>query len=91
MYVYLQVQHKRVELLKHPLVVRLIDYKWRKVALPLLIPYMWIYLLFVALLTAFTVISPRPHPLSVTCEYMYACSILFPFSDKINTTKIICY
>ena len=67
-YDHYQVKHKRAELLKHPLVVRLLEYKWRKVALPLFLGYISVYLLFVLMLTLFALLSPRPSPDNDTCE-----------------------
>ena len=64
----LQVENNRTELLKHPLVARLIEYKWRKVAFPLFVAYISVYLLFLTLLTAFAMVSPRPGPESDVCE-----------------------
>ena len=51
-----QVKHKRADLLKHPLVSRLLEYKWRKVALPLFLAYITLYLLFLILLTLFALL-----------------------------------
>ena len=63
-----QVKHKRADLLKHPLVSQLLEYKWRRVALPLFLGYMAVYLLFLLMLTLFALLSPRPSPDSDTCK-----------------------
>ena len=54
---YLQVEHKREQLLSHPLVTFLLDYKWQKFGK---IIYYWklsIFCLFLIFLTAYTVFS----------------------------------
>ncbi|CAI8028560.1 Transient receptor potential cation channel subfamily A member 1 homolog [Geodia barretti] len=64
---HIMVKHKRAELLRHPLVSRLLEYKWRKVALPLFLAYIALYILFLLLLTLFAILSPRPSPSGDTC------------------------
>ena len=68
-----QVESKRTELLKHPLIYSLIDHKW-KYEMVMLFFYISLvcYLLFAVLLTTFAL--QLPNPLSPTCTYAYGSS-----------------
>lgn len=71
---HIMVKNKRTDLLKHPLVARLLEYKWRKVAFPLFLVYISLYILFLSLLTAFALLSPRPSPSGDTCILKFRSS-----------------
>lgn len=67
----LQVKHKQLHLLQHPLIARYIAYKWWRLS-PFFFGYLIIYAVFLVLLTAFVLIVPRPGPDDHHCElYMY--------------------
>ena len=56
----------QIDLLKHPLVTSLLDYKWRTYGRYFYFSNLFIYLVFLAFLTAFALVSPNPG--SETCE-----------------------
>ncbi len=55
-----QVDFDRENLLNHPLVQELIDYKWKRIAIPGFLIYLFFYLVFLILLTSFALTLPRP-------------------------------
>ena len=57
------------DLLKHPLVISLLDYKWKKFGRFVFFLNLLIYIFFLVFLTAFglTVLSP----LEMTCAYIH--------------------
>ncbi len=64
-----QVESKRTELLKHPVVTTLLDYKWRRYTQLTYFLNLSIYLLFVILLTAFALIVYSPE--EEICEFYF--------------------
>ena len=62
-----QVDYDRTEMLNHNLVQTWIDHKLKNVV-PELIIYLALYLLFLANLTVFTLLLPRPGPLNENCK-----------------------
>ena len=57
---YLQVDHRRLELLEHPVVSSLIHYKWFQFGLGSYIIKLLFYSLYLALLTVFAFFAPNP-------------------------------
>ena len=72
---FLQVASAQIDLLKHPLVTSLLDYKWRTYGRYVYFGNLFIYLVFLGFLTAFALTSPNP--VSRTCEPVF---VLFPLS-----------
>ena len=64
-----QVKYKRTDMLNHKLVQTWIDYKLRDVV-PELVIYMLLYILFLANLTTFSLLLPRPGPLTKYCKHI---------------------
>ena len=64
-----QVDSERLELLKHPIVTNLLDYKWRKYGRTVYFIYFSTYLLLLVFLTAFGLWSPTPR--SYDCELKF--------------------
>ena len=62
----MQVDYDRSDMLNHNLVQTWIDHKLRD-AIPDLVIYLIIYLLFLALLTIFALLLPRPGPSNKNC------------------------
>ena len=56
----LQVEHRRVELLKHPVVKSLIKYKWKKYGQVIYFFNLAFYALFLIFLTSFAVVVLNP-------------------------------
>ena len=61
-----QVESERTELLKHPLVTSLLDYKWRKYTRYVYFGNVAVYFLYIAFLTAFALVVHSP--LEIPCE-----------------------
>ena len=55
-----QVDFDRESLLSHPLVKELIDYKWKRIAIPGFLIYLGVYMIFLILLTSFALTLPIP-------------------------------
>ena len=71
-----QKKHGCSNLMKHPLVISLLDYKWKKFGRYIFFGNMFVYLIFLAFLTAFglVVLSPVERPYKhVLCKIFYAC------------------
>ena len=64
----MQVKHERLELLKHPLICRYINYKWWKLSFPLFLTHLLVYAVFLIFLISFCLVLPRPAPDSAFCE-----------------------
>ena len=64
-----QVASAQIDLLKHPLVTSLLDYKWRTYGRYVYFGNLFIYVVFLVFLTAFALTSPNP--VSRTCESFY--------------------
>ena len=56
----LKVEHKRIELLKHPLVTELLNHKWNKIAMPSILFQLITYLVFLGFLTSHILLLPNP-------------------------------
>ena len=63
----LQVKHKRLNLLQHPLISRYITCNWWRLS-PFFFIYLLMYAVFLVLLTAFALNVPRPGPDNQNCE-----------------------
>ena len=61
-----KVESKRIDLLKHPLVTSLLNYKWRTFARYVYFGNLLIYLIFLIFLTCFALLVINP--LTQTCE-----------------------
>ena len=57
---FLKVEHKRIELLEHPLVTELLNHKWNKIAMPSIILQLIFYLIFLGFLTSYVLLLPNP-------------------------------
>ena len=56
----MKVEHKRIELLQHPLVAELLNYKWKNIVLPSILLQMISYFTFLAFLTSYVLCLPNP-------------------------------
>ena len=56
--IFKQVKHERVDLLDHPLVVSLLNHKWRRLGRYFFWTSLFFYLLFLALLTGYVTVTP---------------------------------
>lgn len=65
--VAMQVDYDRENLLRHPLVKELLNYKWNRIGIPGLVAYFSCYLMFLIFLTAFALVIPRPGPRNTFC------------------------
>ena len=64
---FVQVQHKRVELLRHPVVKSIIKYKWKKYGQIVYFLNLAFYAIFLIFLTSFALVVLNPsHP---TCKF----------------------
>ena len=57
---YYQVKYERTRLLQHPVVRELVSYKWKAYAMPVFMISFAVYLVFLACLTAFALVTPLP-------------------------------
>ena len=64
----LQVSHKQLDLLQHPLISCYIKYKWWNVVFILFFLYILIYGIFLIFLTSFALSLPRPGPDNDFCK-----------------------
>ena len=71
--IMMQVESQRLELLSHPIVTKLLDHKWKSFGLPFYLVNMGTYLIFLACLTAFALVSPTPN--SDDCKLKFKCNI----------------
>jgi len=67
-HVHMQVEYKRLQLLRHPLVKDFLFHKFWLVTFPLFLAYLLLYCLFLVFITSFALVSPRPGPGSETCK-----------------------
>ena len=65
-----QIKHDSLKLLKHPLVKRWIKQKWKRARI-IYATFFILYLVFLAILTAYAVVSPIPALDSSTCKLDY--------------------
>ena len=63
---YIQVQHKREDLLNHPLIQEWIKKNWKTNGIIGLATYLILYVFFLLLLTMFVVYLPRPGPVCLS-------------------------
>ena len=73
MYIYVlsyQIKHDSLKLLKHPLVTRWIEKKWKKTRI-IYATFFMLYSVFLAILTAYAVVSPIPALDSSACKLDY--------------------
>ena len=70
-----QTKHGCSNLMKHPLVISLLDYKWKKFGQYIFFGNLFIYLIFLVFLTAFglVVLSPVERPCKHTLYNMFMC------------------
>jgi len=61
----LQVQYRRLDLLKHPLIGSLLHHKWKVFGFCYFLNLLW-YILFLAFLTVFALLIPSP--VEPTCK-----------------------
>ena len=71
MFLTVQVEHERLELLQHPLMALYIARKWWKEAFPVLMFYILFYTIFLLFLTSFALRVPRPSPGDEFCEQLF--------------------
>lgn len=64
----LQVKFNQDNLLTHPLVESWIKFKWYRVAIPGIIAYYSMYIVFLVFLTLFAVLIPRPELQNMLCK-----------------------
>ena len=82
-----QVDFDRENLLTHPLVKELINYKWTRIAVPGFLIYLGFYLIFLILLTSFALTLPPPG------TYMYCVALntsnlmIGAISTQVNETS----
>lgn len=69
-YLLLQIENKRLELLDHTLVSEWIQQKWQRAQIIYYV-VLAVYCIFLAMLTAFATVSPRPAD-------SIACTLCFP-------------
>ena len=71
-----QKKHGCSTLMKHPLVISLLDYKWKKFGRYIFFGNLFIYLIFLMFLTAFglVVLSPLERPCKHILYKIFVCS-----------------
>ena len=71
-----QKKHGCSDLMKHPLVISLLDYKWKKFGRCIFFGNLFIYLIFLAFLTAFglVVLSPVERPCKHILYKIFVCA-----------------
>ena len=73
----LQVEHRRIELLKHPVVKSLIKYKWNKYGQVIYFFNLAFYSLFLIFLTSFAMVVLNPsHPTCKQSQLLYSRNFL---------------
>lgn len=72
---FLQVESKRTQLLKHPLVYKLIEDKWSRYGRFLFYTALVFHIAFVILLMAFSL--TLLNPFSPTCAYDSICMLVY--------------
>ena len=86
--IIVKVDAERTELLKHPLALSLLAYKWETYGRYIYYSNLFIYALFIIFLTAFALLVP--HPGTRTCEIMLSCAcLLLPHSIHVHSGAIL--